>query len=241
MTRLALITGGTTGIGAATCKALKAAGYYVAANYAANDEGAKKFKQETGIEIYKWDVTDYRQCEDGLENIAHDFGKPVEVLVNNAGITRDAMMHKMSIEDWNTVIMTDLTSCFYMSRAAITTMRQENYGRIINVSSVNGQLGQVGQTNYCAAKAGIIGFSKALARESISKGITVNVVAPGYTDTNMVKAVPENIVKLIVEKIPAARLATPEEIARAVVFLAADEASYITGETISVNGGYYMG
>lgn len=240
MARLALVTGGTTGIGAATCKALKAAGYEVAANYIANDDAARKFGEQFGVEVYKWDVTDYKQCEDGVAEIAHDFGKSVEVLVNNAGITRDSMMHKMSVEQWNAVITTDLTACFYMSRVVINSMRDENFGRIINISSVNAQSGQVGQTNYCAAKAGIVGFSKALARESAGKGITVNVISPGYADTDMVKTVPQNIMDGLLAQIPMKRLVRPEEIAAAIVFLAADQSAAITGETLSVNCGFHM-
>lgn len=238
--RLALVTGGTTGIGAAICKALVTAGYDVAANYIVQDEQAKAFGKETGARVYKWDVTDFDQCAKGVEKICADFGSNVEILVNNAGITRDGMMHKMTAEHWNEVITTNLTSCFYMSRAVINTMREKNFGRIVCISSVNGQLGQVGQTNYCASKMGIIGFTKALARENAAKGITVNAIAPGYTDTEMVKAMPPEALKAMIAQIPIGRLMKPEEIARAVVFLVADESSCMTGETFPVNGGQFM-
>ncbi len=240
MVRLALVTGGTTGIGEATCKALKQSGYHVAANYVANNEGAKEFERETGVKTYKWDVTNYEQCLKGVEKICSDFGNSVEILVNNAGITKDGMMHKMTPENWNAVIMTDLSACFYMTRAVINSMREKNFGRIINISSVNAQLGQMGQANYCAAKGGLISFTKALARESAAKGITVNTVAPGYTDTTMVRAVPEKIMKSLIAQIPVGRLAKPEEIADAILFLVSDKSAYITGETLSVNGGYHM-
>ena len=238
--RLALVTGGTTGIGAAICKALRTAGYDVAANYIVNDEQAKAFGKETGAKVYKWDVTDYEQCAKGVEKIGADFGGNVEILVNNAGITRDGMMHKMTPENWNAVITTNLTSCFNMARAVINAMREKNFGRIVSISSVNGQLGQIGQTNYSASKAGIIGFTKALARESASKGVTVNAIAPGYTNTDMVKAMPENALKSMIAQIPIGRLMKPEEIARAVLFLVADESSCITGQTLPVNGGQFM-
>ena len=238
--RLALVTGGTTGIGAAICKALKTEGYDVATNYIVNDDEAKTFAEKTGVKIYKWDVTDFDQCAKGVEKICADFGGNVEILVNNAGITRDGMMHKMTPEDWNAVITTNLTSCFYMSRAVINAMREKNFGRIVSISSVNGQLGQIGQTNYSASKTGIIGFTKALARENASKGITVNAVAPGYTETAMVKAMPEKVLKSMISEIPVGRLMKPEEIARAVLFLVADESSCITGETIPINGGQFM-
>jgi acetoacetyl-CoA reductase len=238
--RLALVTGGTTGIGAAICKALKAAGYEVAANYIVHDDEAIAFGKETGAKVYKWDVTDYEQCAKGVEKVCADFGGNVEILVNNAGITRDGMMHKMTAEHWNEVITTNLTSCFNMSRAVINIMREKKFGRIVCISSVNGQLGQVGQTNYSASKTGIIGFVKALARESASKGITVNAVAPGYTDTEMVKAMPPDALKAMIAQIPIGRLMKPEEIARMVVFLVADESSCITGETLPINGGQFM-
>jgi acetoacetyl-CoA reductase len=238
--RLALVTGGTTGIGAAICKALRAEGYDVAANYIVHDEQANAFAKETGAKVYKWDVTDFEACAKSVEKITADFGGNVEILINNAGITRDGMMHKMTAEHWNAVITTNLTSCFNMSRAVINAMREKKYGRIVCISSVNGQLGQIGQTNYCASKTGIIGFTKALARESASKGITVNAIAPGYTDTEMVKAMPPDALKAMIAQIPIGRLMKPEEIARAVVFLVAEESSCITGETFPINGGQYM-
>lgn len=238
--RLALVTGGTTGIGAAICKNLKEAGYKVAANYVSNDEAAKKFEQETGIRTYKWDVTSPEECTKGVERICSDFAGNIEILVNNAGIIRDGIMHKMPIENWDSVIATDLSACFYMSRAVIPAMREKKFGRIVNISSVNAQLGQIGQTNYSAAKAGILGFTKALARESASKGVTVNAVAPGYTNTAMIRSVPEDVLKSMIEQVPMRRLVTPEEIAHAVAFLVSDKSGAITGETLSVNGGYHM-
>lgn len=240
MAKLALVTGGTRGIGASICKALKAAGYDVAANYVVYDEAAQKFEQETGIKIYKWDVSDPDQCMKGIEDITKDFGASVDVLVNNAGITKDVMLHKMPIDSWKVVIDVDLSSMFYMSRAVINQMRDKSFGRIINISSINGVKGQMGQANYSSAKAGILGFTKALAQETAAKGITVNAIAPGYVATDMVKAVPEEILKTIVAKIPVGRLGEPEEIARTVVFLAADDAGFITGSTLNVNGGQLM-
>lgn len=238
--RIALVTGGTRGIGAAISIALKNAGYKVAANYAGNEEAAAKFKAENGIETFKFDISDYDACVEGIKKAEVALGGSVEVLVNNAGITRDGAMHKMTPVQWQEVINTNLNSCFFMSRAVIEGMRERKFGRIINISSMNGQLGQFGQTNYSAAKAGMFGLTKALAREAASKGITVNAIAPGYIATDMVKAIKEDIMKVIVAGIPVGRLGEPEEIARAVVFLAADEASFITGETLSVNGGQYM-
>jgi acetoacetyl-CoA reductase len=190
--------------------------------------------------VFKWDISDFHACEKGVAKVVKDLGGPVEVLVNNAGITRDTAMHKMTSENWGAVIETNLTSCFNMSRVVIESMREKKFGRIINISSMNGQLGQFGQTNYSAAKSGIFGFTKALAREAAGRGITVNAVSPGYIGTDMVKAVREDIMKQIISQIPVGRLGEPEEIARAVVFLAADEASFITGETLSINGGQYM-
>lgn len=238
--RLALVTGGTTGIGAAICKALKAAGYDVAANYIDNEDKAKAFAQEIGASVYQWDVSDFEQCAKGVAKVCEDFGTNVDILVNNAGITRDKMMHKMTREDWDSVISVDLGACFNMSHAVIGAMRDKGFGRIVNISSINAQLGQIGQTNYSAAKAGVIGFTKSLARESATKGITVNSVAPGYTDTTMVKNMPDKVLKAMISQVPMNRLAQPEEIARAVVFLAADESGFITGETLSINGGHYM-
>ncbi|MEI7668753.1 MAG: acetoacetyl-CoA reductase [Pseudomonadota bacterium] len=240
MGRLALVTGGTRGIGEAIARALLKAGYKVAATYASRDEDANAFSAETGIKVYKWDIADFDACKKGIEQITKDFGANIEVLINNAGITRDTPLHKMGHDNWKTVIDTNLTSCFNMSRLLIEDMREKKFGRIVNISSMNGQLGQFGQTNYSAAKAGIFGFTKALAREAASKGITVNAVSPGYISTEMVRAVREDILKQITAQIPVGRLGEPEEIARAVLFLAADEASFITGETLSVNGGQYM-
>ena len=240
MARVAVVTGGTRGIGAAICKALKAAGYKVAANYAGNDEAAQKFKAETGIPVYKWDVSSYEACADGLKQVEADLG-PVEVLVNNAGITRDAMLHRMKPEQWNEVINTNLNSLFNMCRPVIEGMRERKFGRIINISSINGQKGQMGQANYSAAKAGELGFTKALAQESARSGITVNAICPGYIATEMVKAVPKDVLeKNILPLIPLGRLGEPEEIARCVVFLASDEAGLITGSTLSANGGQVM-
>lgn len=238
--RIALVTGGTRGIGRAIAEDLHAAGCKVAANYATRDDVAQAFTKETGIAAYKWDVGHFEETEKTIRQIEKDLGGNVEILVNNAGITRDGGIHKMSVENWNSVIETNLNSCFNMVRAVIDGMRANQFGRIISISSINGQLGQFGQTNYSAAKAGIFGFTKALARECASKGITVNAVAPGYIDTEMVRAVPEDILKKIIGNIPVGRLGSPKEIARAVCFLAADEAGFITGETLSINGGQYM-
>ncbi len=238
--RVALVTGGTRGIGASISKALKAYGFKVAANYAKNDEAAEAFKKETGIAVYKWNVADAEECLNGVLKISEDMDAPVEILVNNAGITRDVVLQKMTPEDWHRVIETNLTSCFNMSRAVITGMRERGYGRIISISSINAQLGQFGQTNYSAAKAGILGFTKALSRETAAKGITVNAVAPGYIDTEMVRDVPQDVLDRIIAQIPVRRLGSPDEVARCVVFLASDEAGFITGETISVNGGHHM-
>ena len=240
MARVAVVTGGTRGIGAAVSKALRAAGYKVAATYSANDEAAAKFKAETGASVYKWDVSDYQACANGLAQVAKDLG-PVEVLVNNAGITRDAMLHKMTPDQWYTVINTNLNSLFNMSRPVIEGMRERGFGRIINISSINGQKGQMGQANYSAAKAGDIGFTKALAQENAAKGVTVNVICPGYIATEMALAMPKDVLeKTILPMIPARRLGQPEEIARCVVFLASDDAGFITGSTMSANGGQYM-
>jgi acetoacetyl-CoA reductase len=240
MPRVALVTGGTRGIGAAIAKALKAAGYKVAAGYAGNDQAAQKFKAETGIPVYKWTVASYEDCVQALKQIEADLG-PVDVLVNNAGITRDAMLHRMKPEQWTEVINTNLNSLFNMCRPLIEGMRARKFGRIINISSINGQKGQMGQTNYSAAKAGEIGFTKALALESAKSGITVNAIAPGYINTEMVQAVPKDVLeKNILPLIPLGRLGEPEEIARCVVFLASDDAGFITGSTLTANGGQYI-
>src|SRR5580765_677873 len=240
MARVAVVTGGTRGIGEAISIALKAAGYKVAASYAGNDEAAAKFRKETGINVYKWDVSSYDACVAGLKQVETDLG-PVDVLVNNAGITRDAPFHRMTPEQWNAVIDTNLNSLFNMCRPLIEGMRSRKFGRIVNISSIKGQKGQMGQTNYSAAKAGDIGFTKALAQENAKVGITVNVICPGYINTEMVQAVPKEVLeKSILPLIPINRLGEPEEIARAVVFLAADEAGAITGSTLSINGGQYM-
>ena len=240
MARTAVVTGGTRGIGEAISKALKAAGYKVAATYAGNDEAANKFKEATGISVYKFDVSNYEACTAGIAAIEKDLG-PVEILVNNAGITKDGLFHKMTLEQWNAVIGTNLNSLFNVTRPVINGMRDRGFGRIIVISSINGQKGQAGQTNYSASKAGDIGFVKALAQESASKGVTVNAIAPGYIATEMVKAVPQEILdKNIIPFIAVKRLGEPEEIARAVVFLASDDAGFITGSTLTVNGGHYM-
>ncbi|MEE9140253.1 MAG: acetoacetyl-CoA reductase [Alphaproteobacteria bacterium] len=239
MARVALVTGGTRGIGAAIAKALKEAGHSVAAVYAGNDEAAAKFKEETGINVYRWDVSDFEACEKGVETVVAELG-PVDVLVNNAGITRDAMLHKMSLEQWSAVINTNLSSLFNMTRNVIAGMRDRGFGRIVNIGSVNGQKGQFGQTNYSATKAGLVGFTKSLAQEGAFKGVTANVVAPGYINTEMVAAMPKEVLDKIVAQIPVGRLGETDEIARVVVFLASDEASFITGETINVNGGQFM-
>ncbi len=240
MARVALVTGGTRGIGAAISKALKAAGYNVAASYAGNDEAAGKFKAETGIPVYKWDVASFEACADGIKKVEADLG-PVDVLINNAGITRDGAFHKMTLEQWNAVINTNLGSLFNMTRNVIEGMRGRKFGRIINISSINGQKGQFGQVNYSAAKAGDIGFTKALALETARGGITVNAICPGYINTEMVQAVPKDVLeKSILPLIPVSRLGEPDEIARAVVFLASDDAGYITGATMTINGGQYL-
>jgi acetoacetyl-CoA reductase len=240
MSRVALVTGGSRGIGAAISKALKAAGYKVAANYGGNDEAARKFKAETGIPVFKWDVSSYDACVEGIRQVEAELG-PVEVLVNNAGITRDAMFHRMTLEQWQQVIGTNLGSLFNMTRPVWEGMRARKFGRIINISSINGQKGQMGQVNYSAAKAGDLGFTKALAQEGARAGITVNAICPGYINTEMVQAVPKDVLeKSILPQIPIGRLGEPEEIARCVVFLAADDAGLLTGATITANGGQYF-
>jgi len=239
MARVAVVTGGTRGIGRAISVALKNAGYRVAANYGGNDQAARQFNEETGIPVFKFDVADFDGCAEGVKNIGAQLG-PIEVLVNNAGITRDGTMHRMSWEQWNAVIQTNLSSCFNMSRAVIEEMRTRGFGRIVNIGSINGQAGQFGQTNYSAAKSGMHGFAKALAQEGAARGITVNTVAPGYTETDMVRAVPASVLEQIIARIPVGRLGKPEEVARAVLFLVADEAGFITGTMLSVNGGQHM-
>ena len=240
MARVALVTGGTRGIGAAISRAMKEAGYTVAANYGGNDEAANQFKGETGIPVFKFDVSDAAACEAGIRTIESELG-PVDVLVNNAGITRDGMFHKMTFDQWSAVIRTNLDSLFTCTRPVIDGMRSRSFGRIIIISSINGQKGQMGQSNYSAAKAGVIGFAKALAQENANKGVTVNVIAPGYIATEMVKAVPQEVLKSkILPLIPVGRLGEAEEIARTVLFLAGEEAGFITGSTITINGGQYM-
>ena len=239
MARIALVTGGTRGIGAAISKQLRDDGCKVAANYAGNDEAAKKFSAETGIPAFKWSVADYDACVEGIGKIEAELG-PVDILVNNAGITRDSMFHRMTPEKWRQVIDTNLSGAFNMTHPVWSGMRDRGFGRIISISSVNGQKGQMGQANYSAAKAGELGFTKALAQEGAFKGITVNAVCPGYIATEMVMAVDEKIREAIIKQIPVGRLGLPEEIARCVSFLASDEAGYITGSTLSANGGQYV-
>jgi acetoacetyl-CoA reductase len=239
MARVALVTGGSRGIGAAISVALKEAGYKVAATYAGNDEKANAFKGETGIPVFKWDVSSYDACKEGIAKVEAEVG-PIDILVNNAGITRDGMFHKMTPEMWNEVINTNLTGLFNMTHPVWTGMRDRKYGRVINISSINGQKGQMGQANYSAAKAGDLGFTKALAQEGARAGITVNAICPGYIATEMVMAVPEKVRESIVAQIPAGRLGEPEEIARCVVFLASDDAGFINGSTISANGGQFF-
>lgn len=239
MARVALVTGGSRGIGAAISIALRDAGYKVAANYAGNDEAASAFTAETGIPVYKWSVADYDACVAGIAQVEADLG-PVEVLVNNAGITRDAMFHRMTREQWSEVISTNLNGVFNMTHPVWSGMRDRKFGRVITISSINGQKGQMGQANYSAAKAGDIGFTKALAQEGAKAGITVNVIAPGYIGTDMVMAVPEKVRESIIAQIPVGRLGEPAEIARCVVFLASDEAGFITGSTLTANGGQYI-
>lgn len=239
MSRVAIVTGGTRGIGEAISVGLKDAGYDVAATYAGNDEAAQRFTEKTGIAAYKFDVSDYGQCAESVEKIVGDLG-PVDILINNAGITRDGTLHRMSFEQWNSVIQTNLSSCFNMCHCVIEGMRERGFGRIVNIGSVNGQAGQYGQVNYAAAKSGIHGFTKALAQEGAAKGVTVNAIAPGYIDTEMVRAVPERVLEKIISGIPVGRLGHAEEIARGVLFLVADEAGFVTGSTMSINGGQHM-
>ncbi len=239
MSKVALVTGGSRGIGAAISKALQAAGYTVAANYAGNDEAAKAFTEETGIKTYKWSVADYDACAAGIKQVEDDLG-PISVLVNNAGITRDAPFHKMTPQQWKEVIDTNLTGIFNMTHPLWPHLRERKFGRVINISSINGQKGQFGQANYSAAKAGDLGFTKALAQEGARYNVTVNAICPGYIATEMVMAVPEKVRESIIAQIAVGRLGEPEEIARCVVFLAADDAGFITGATISANGGQYF-
>ncbi|MES2949582.1 MAG: acetoacetyl-CoA reductase [Pseudomonadota bacterium] len=237
--RLALVTGGTAGIGAAVAEALLASGLRVAVTYGTNAAAADRFSTRTGIASYRWDVADFDACAQGVAQVEAELG-PIDVLVNNAGITRDVMLHKMTAKQWRDVIDVDLGSCFNMCHAVIEGMRDRRFGRIINISSVNGQSGQAGQTNYAAAKAGMIGFTKSLALEGASRNITANAIAAGYTDTGMVSAVPPAVIEQVLKSVPAGRLAKPTEIARGVVFLAADDAGFINGITLSINGGKYM-
>ncbi len=240
MARTALVTGGTRGIGAAISTALKEAGYAVAANYHGNEEAARSFHESTGIPVFKFDVADFESCRTGVAAVEAELG-PIDILVNNAGITRDAAFHKMAPEQWRAVISTNLDSLFNVTRQVIGGMRRRGFGRIVNISSINGQKGQFGQSNYSAAKAGVLGFTKALALENARKGITVNAVAPGYIATEMVMAVPEKVLEeVILPQIPVGRLGEPEEVARCVVFLASEEAGFITGATLTANGGQYM-
>jgi len=239
MARVAIVTGGTRGIGRSIAETLHKAGYKVAANYAGNDEAAKKCSEETGIRCYRFDVSNYDSCAGGVKAIERELG-PVDILVNNAGITRDAVLHRMTPQQWGEVIATNLTSCFNMCRLVIEGMRERGFGRIVNIGSINGQAGQYGQVNYAAAKSGIHGFTKALAQEGAGKGVTVNAIAPGYIDTDMVRAVPPNVLEKIVARIPVGRLGQANEIARGVMFLIADDAGFVTGSTMSINGGQHM-
>jgi len=239
MGRVAVVTGGTRGIGEAISIALKNAGYTVAANYCGNDAAAQAFHDKTGIAVFKFDVADFKSCEKGVADITAKLG-PIDILVNNAGITRDSTIVKMTPEQWESVIHTNLTSCFNMCRLVIEGMRARSFGRIVNIGSINGQAGQYGQVNYAAAKSGIHGFTKALAQEGASKGITVNAIAPGYINTDMVRAVPQPVLEKIVAKIPVGRLGEASEIARGVLFLVADDAGFVTGSTLSINGGQHM-
>ena len=239
MGRVAVVTGGTRGIGGAISVALQDAGHTVAATYAGNDDAAKRFGDRTGIRTYKFDVSDFEACRDGVDRITKDLGV-IGILVNNAGITKDGTMHRMSFDQWNAVLQTNLSSCFNMSRCVIDGMRERDFGRIVNIGSVNGQAGQYGQVNYAAAKSGIHGFTKALAQESARKGVTVNAIAPGYIDTDMVRAVPEKVLEKIIATIPVGRLGRAEEIATAVLFLTDEDMGFMTGSTLSINGGQHM-
>ena len=239
MGRVAIVTGGTRGIGRAICEELKQGGMTVVANYGGNDEAARNFTAETGIATYKWDVGDHEACLEGCARVQQEVG-PVDVVVNNAGITRDGTLHRMSFDDWNEVMRINLGGCFNMAKACFPGMRERGWGRIVNIGSINGQAGQYGQVNYAAAKSGIHGFTKALAQEGAKFGVTVNAIAPGYIDTDMVAAVPEPVLEKIVAKIPVGRLGHAEEIARGVAFLCAEDAGFVTGSTMSINGGQHM-
>lgn len=239
MTRVAIVTGGTRGIGEAISLALKDLGYTVAANYAGNEEKAKAFTEATGIAAYKWDVGDHEATLAGVAQVEADLG-PVDVVVNNAGITRDGVLHRMTFDNWNEVIRVNLGGCFNMAKATFPGMRERGWGRIVNIGSINGQAGQYGQVNYAAAKSGIHGFTKALAQEGAKFGVTVNAIAPGYIDTEMVAAVPAPVLEKIVAKIPVGRLGHAEEIARGVAFLCSEDAGFVTGSTLSINGGQHM-
>jgi acetoacetyl-CoA reductase len=239
MARVAIVTGGTRGIGEAISTALKDQGFTVVANYAGNEERAKAFRDQTGIEAYRWDVGDHQACLEGCAQVAEEVG-PIDVVVNNAGITRDGTLHKMSFDDWNEVMRINLGGCFNMAKACFPGMRERGWGRIVNIGSINGQAGQYGQVNYAAAKSGIHGFTKALAQEGAKFGVTVNAIAPGYIDTDMVAAVPPPVLEKIVAKIPVGRLGQASEIARGVAFLCSEDAGFITGSTMSINGGQHM-
>jgi acetoacetyl-CoA reductase len=239
MARVAIVTGGTRGIGAAISLALKDRGHTVVANYGGNDEKARAFTQESGIAAYKWDVGDHEACLEGVKQVEADVG-PIDIVVNNAGITRDGTLHRMTFDDWNEVMRINLGGCFNMAKATFGGMRDRGWGRIINIGSINGQAGQYGQVNYAAAKSGIHGFTKALAQEGAKFGVLVNAIAPGYIDTDMVAAVPEPVLEKIVAKIPVGRLGNAYEIARAVGFLASENAGFVTGSTLSINGGQHM-
>jgi acetoacetyl-CoA reductase len=239
MSRVAIVTGGTRGIGEAICKALKAQGYTVVANYAGNETKARKFTEQTGIPAYRWDVGDHQAALDGCARVGEEVG-PIDILVNNAGVTRDGTLHKMSFEDWNEVMRINLGGCFNMAKATFPGMRERGWGRIVNIGSINGQAGQYGQVNYAAAKSGIHGFTKALAQEGAKFGVTVNAIAPGYIDTDMVAAVPAPVLEKIVAKIPVGRLGQSHEIARGVAFFASEDGGFVTGSTMSINGGQHM-
>lgn len=239
MKRIAVVTGGIRGIGEAISKELKKKGYEVIATYHGNEEKAQQFSASTGIPVMKWDVSDYADCQKNVEKITKDYGA-IDILVNNAGITRDGFMHRSDPKMWNEVISTNLTSCFNMTHCVLNAMREKGFGRIINISSINGQKGQVGQVNYSAAKAGVIGFTKALALECAAKGITVNAIAPGYIDTDMVRAVPDDVLQKIIAQVPAGRLGMAEEVAHAVAFLAEEKSGFINGATLSLNGAQYL-